>query len=109
MAELALDSQQSIKEVESLLRFPTQQEKILQLGDGLYYCQRALRKIQSELSGLFRDGETRTVAEIRDHLQITRKYAIPLLEYFDRNAITVRNGDRRSPGRSLLMHMDSDQ
>ena len=109
VAELALDSQQSIKEVESLLRFPTQQEKILQLGDGLYYCQRALRKIQSELSGLFRDGETRTVAEIRDHLQITRKYAIPLLEYFDRNAITVRNGDRRSPGRSLLMHMDSDQ
>ena len=43
----------------------------------------------------------RTVAEIRDHLKITRKYAIPLLQYFDREQITLRNGDFRTAGPEL--------
>ncbi len=36
-----------------------------------------------------------TVAEIRDLLQTTRKYAVPLCEYLDRIGLTVRQGDRR--------------
>lgn len=38
-----------------------------------------------------------TVAEFRDALHITRKHAIPLLEWLDRNGITVRTGDIRRP------------
>jgi len=31
----------------------------------------------------------------RDHFNTTRKYTIPLLEYFDREGVTVRVGDAR--------------
>jgi len=37
-----------------------------------------------------------TAAELRDALGVSRKYAIPLLEYFDAQAFTKRNGDLRT-------------
>jgi selenocysteine-specific elongation factor len=39
-----------------------------------------------------------TVAEIRDLLGTTRKYAVPLCEYLDRTGVTRREGDLRRPG-----------
>jgi selenocysteine-specific elongation factor len=41
------------------------------------------------------DGKGLTVAEIRDILGTTRKYAVPLCEYLDRAAVTRREGDLR--------------
>jgi selenocysteine-specific elongation factor len=39
-----------------------------------------------------------TVAEIRDLLGTTRKYAVPLCEYLDRVGVTRRDGDLRRAG-----------
>jgi selenocysteine-specific elongation factor len=41
------------------------------------------------------DGAGLTVAEIRDLLGTTRKYAVPLCEYLDRIGVTRRDGDLR--------------
>ena len=51
--------------------------------------------------GLLREKGEITVGEIRDLLQTSRKFALPLLEYFDREKITRRVGDKRLPGRAL--------
>ncbi|GBD35610.1 Selenocysteine-specific elongation factor [bacterium HR36] len=40
-------------------------------------------------------GRGLTVSEIRDLLQTTRKYAVPLCEYLDRQGFTRREGDLR--------------
>ena len=40
-------------------------------------------------------GPGATVAEIRDLLGTTRKFAVPLCEYLDRVAVTKREGDLR--------------
>ena len=40
-------------------------------------------------------GPGLTVAEIRDLLGTTRKYAVPLCEYLDRAGVTRRAGDLR--------------
>ena len=40
-------------------------------------------------------GPGATVAEIRDLLGTTRKYAVPLCEYLDRVGVTRREGDLR--------------
>ncbi|HSK30550.1 MAG TPA: SelB C-terminal domain-containing protein, partial [Candidatus Limnocylindria bacterium] len=47
-----------------------------------------LRKFLSE------KGEM-TAASFRDLIGSTRKYTIPLLEYFDRDGLTIRIGDVR--------------
>jgi selenocysteine-specific elongation factor len=36
-----------------------------------------------------------TAAQARDHLGVSRKYAIPLLEHFDKIGFTLRIGDNR--------------
>jgi selenocysteine-specific elongation factor len=41
------------------------------------------------------EGKGLTVAEIRDMLGTTRKYAVPLCEYLDRVGVTRREGDLR--------------
>jgi selenocysteine-specific elongation factor len=42
----------------------------------------------------FAQGEI-TPAAFRDRFGTTRKYTIPLLEYLDREGVTMRVGDRR--------------
>ncbi|WP_160317457.1 selenocysteine-specific translation elongation factor [Ornatilinea apprima] len=41
------------------------------------------------------NGTTFTMAQARDRLQTSRKYAVALLEYLDEQKITVREGDAR--------------
>ena len=46
-------------------------------------------------------GPGLTVAEIRDLLGTTRKYAVPLCEYLDRIGVTQRDGDIRTLAKEL--------
>jgi selenocysteine-specific elongation factor len=51
-----------------------------------------------------------TVA-FRDALGVSRKFAVPLLDYFDTIGWTVRTGSRRTPGRAArekLTHPTGD-
>lgn len=54
---------------------------------------------EAEMRRLVRErlaaGKGLTVAEIRDMLGTTRKYAVPLCEYLDRAGVTRREGDLR--------------
>jgi selenocysteine-specific elongation factor len=49
------------------------------------------RRVREHLS----TGPGATVAEIRDLLVTTRKYAVPICEYLDRIGLTRRVGDLR--------------
>jgi selenocysteine-specific elongation factor len=46
-------------------------------------------------------NETFTLAEYRDAMNTSRKYALAALEYFDRNKITKKDGDLRKAGPEL--------
>jgi selenocysteine-specific elongation factor len=69
---------------------------LVPVADGLYLHVDAeaemRRRIAERLSG---NGPGLTVAEIRDLLGTTRKYAVPLCEYLDRVGVTRREGDLR--------------
>ena len=54
----------------------------------------ALAKVREHLAS----KGTMTVAEFRDLVGTSRKYALPLLNYFDNQGHTVRDGDHRSAG-----------
>ena len=65
------------------------------LKDNIIYHQDALNEAESLLRDYFSHNNEITAAEFRDLLSITRKHAIPLLEYFDTARITLRVGDKR--------------
>jgi selenocysteine-specific elongation factor len=51
--------------------------------------------MRREVSARLEEGKGLTVADIRDMLGTTRKYAVPLCEYLDRVGVTRREGDYR--------------
>ena len=74
-------------------------EKVLTRVDTLVFHADALLQLRSEISALKRsapDGRaTVDVAAFKDRYGISRKFAIPLLEYLDRERVTRRTGDVR--------------
>lgn len=66
------------------------------IADDLYLHAEVEAEMRQKLRERFADGGAGlTVAEIRDLLGTTRKYAVPLCEYLDRAGVTRREGDLR--------------
>ena len=68
---------------------------LLRLKDNIVYHRNALCEAKHLLKEHLSHNNGITAAEFRDILGITRKHAIPLLEYFDTARITLRVGDKR--------------
>lgn len=78
------------------------QRKILVNCNGTVFHQQAIVRAKEAVKVLLLSHpQGFTVAQFRDALQVTRKYAIPLLEYLDQRAITRRIGDLRLGGTQL--------
>jgi selenocysteine-specific elongation factor len=65
------------------------------IGDGLYLHADAEAEMRRLVGDRLAAGPGLTVADIRDLLGTTRKYAVPLCEYLDRVGLTRREGDLR--------------
>ena len=70
------------------------------IGGSIHYLDfyldaEAERRMRDNLAERLSGGEGLTVSQIREILQTTRKYAVPLCEYLDRIGFTERQGDVR--------------
>ncbi len=83
-------------EKSSLLELLIREGKLARLKDGLIFHKDVLDGLQEDLVAfLKRHGEI-SVPEFRELTGgLSRKYLIPLLEYFDKERITIRIGDKR--------------
>src|SRR5262249_34078124 len=68
---------------------------LVQAGPDLYLHADAEAEMRRRVAERLAAGAGLTVAEIRDLLGTTRKYAVPLCEYLDRVGLTRRDGDLR--------------
>ncbi|OPY56462.1 MAG: Selenocysteine-specific elongation factor [Pelotomaculum sp. PtaU1.Bin035] len=85
-----------------LLQFFLRSGELVKVANNLYFPRETLDEVRQKITGyLYEKGEI-SVGELRDILQTSRKYALPLIEYFDKEKITRRVGDRRLPGRALV-------
>ena len=71
------------------------QGALLRLKDNIIYHKNALNEAENLLKEHLSLNNEISAAEFRDLLGITRKHAIPLLEYFDTARVTLRVGDKR--------------
>lgn len=84
-----------------LLQYLLRTGDLVKIAEELYFLKDVLASARQIVSRSLRDKGEITVAEVRDLLQTSRKFALPLLEYFDREKLTRRVGDKRLPGRAL--------
>jgi selenocysteine-specific elongation factor len=77
----------------SLLALLLREGKLVRAGENLILHHAAMERLRETLAA--RKQTYFTVTDFKAWTGISRKYAIPLLEYFDRERITRREGDRR--------------
>ena len=91
LAGLKVDKIRAQKIVTLLLR-----DKILmKISDDLVFHQSALADLRQKMAALKGTTPRIDVARFKDMTGVSRKYAIPLLEYLDRERVTKRVGDER--------------
>ena len=69
--------------------------RLVRVKESLYFHAEALHGIQDKLVAHLREKKEIGPADMKDLLGVSRKYAIPLMEYFDAQRVTVRQGERR--------------
>jgi selenocysteine-specific elongation factor len=82
-------------EEHELFQVLVQSGKLVRVKESLFFHAQALDSIQTKLVGLLRERKEIGPSDIKDLLGISRKYAIPLLEFFDQRRVTARVGERR--------------
>jgi selenocysteine-specific elongation factor len=82
-------------EEHELFQLLVEGRKLVRVKDSLYFHAEALASIQERLVAMLRERKEIGPGDIKDLLGISRKYAIPLLEFFDARRVTARVGERR--------------
>jgi selenocysteine-specific elongation factor len=83
------------KRLSDMLQHMAKEGALVRINDSLYITDSSFRKMIGQLKAFFSKKPEMTVAEFRDSLNTSRKYALPLLEYLDSHNITLRVGDVR--------------
>lgn len=81
--------------IAEMLRVGVERERFVQVGGNLYYPLKTLQQIRMTVQTYIEKEGSMTAAQFRDLTQSSRKYAVPLLEYFDEIGFTKRVGDAR--------------
>jgi len=72
--------------------------QLLRLGPDLHFDAQAVTDAREKVVGHLREHGTILAKDARDLVGSSRKYILPLLEYFDQQGITKRDGDIRVLG-----------
>ena len=82
-------------EEHELFQLLLEARKLVRVKESLYFHAQALDAIQDKLVTMLRERKEIGPGDIKDLLGISRKYASPLLEFFDARRVTTRVGERR--------------
>jgi selenocysteine-specific elongation factor len=77
------------------LRLLARQGRAVKVKNDLFYAPGPLLQISEIMVEHLRAKGEITPAEFREITGLSRKFMIPVLEYFDSQKITVRAGDKR--------------
>ncbi len=91
--EVVASSGVEVAKARTLLQMLLRQQKLVKIGDELVFHHSALEHLKEILAQ--HKGERFPVGTFKDWTGVSRKYAIPLLEYLDKMRLTRRDGDIR--------------
>ena len=83
------------KRLTDILSLMSKEGKVVRVSESVYMPVGVYNDMISLLLAFFEKRAEMTVAEFRDLLSTTRKYALPFLEFLDSQKVTLRAGDVR--------------
>ncbi len=91
LTRAAVDRDRAQKILQMLLR----ERLLVRVAEGLVFHRQAIENLKALLAEQKKKSGRLSVPQFKDLTGISRKYAIPLLEFLDRERITRRLGDER--------------
>jgi selenocysteine-specific elongation factor len=91
LAGLKIDLPRAQKIVTLMLR----DKLLIKVSEDLVFHRKTLEELKQQVSGWKSSSPKIDVSRFKDLVGVSRKYAIPLLEYLDREHVTRRAGDER--------------
>ena len=89
--ELRLDPR-SLREALGLL---IAEKKLVKITEEILMHERSLEPLREKVVAFLKGGAKLGMPEFKEISGVSRKYSVPLLEYFDRSGLTIRVGDQR--------------
>ena len=80
---------------QKILRILIKEQELVKVSEELVFHRSAIERLRTQLTQYKARSDRLNVSSFKDLAGITRKYAIPLLEYLDRERVTRRVGDER--------------
>ena len=95
LSEIVADVEKPPKKVKDLLKYLAQMGRVIPISSELALHVDAVAHAQDLLIKRLSSNEPMPSSEFKDIIGASRKYVIPLLEYFDRVRLTKRTGNTR--------------
>ena len=93
--ELAKKLKATNEQVLILLNIAEQNGDLLRLDGSLMFTRTNFLLLKEKVLDFFDSKTELSVVEFKELAKTSRKYAVPLLEYFDKQKITYRDGNVR--------------
>ena len=93
--EVAAELQVSENELRPVLQLLTKEGALIKVKEDLYFSRAALEDLEQRTVAFLQQNKELTPVQFKEISQVSRKFAIPLLEYFDGKKLTMRVGDKR--------------
>jgi selenocysteine-specific elongation factor len=84
-----------VKRMTELVTVLVERGEVVKVAPDLAYDRAVMADIEGRLRAHLEREREITAAGFRDLISASRKYSIPLLDYFDRSGVTIRSGDYR--------------
>jgi len=95
LKELATNLSTDESEIRNVVRLLIEEGTIIKAKEDMYFHGKAVERLKGELIQFLRVRHEITTAQFKEMTKVSRKYAIPLIEYFDNSKITIRVGEKR--------------
>jgi len=82
-------------QARKLVSLLAKEKRLVKVSENLLYHTESIARLKELLAGYKKQSAQIDVGKFKDLTDISRKYAIPLLEFLDRERVTRRVGDCR--------------
>ncbi len=93
--EVAAELRVPENELKPVLQLLTKEGALIKVKEDLYFPRLAVEDLEQKTISFLQQNKELTPLQFKEISQVSRKFAIPLLEYFDGKKLTMRIGDKR--------------
>lgn len=85
----------TFKEASPVYKLLQDEGSVVRIKEDMYFAKSAVNGLQKILEGYFAENEELGPQDFKELVGLSRKFSIPLLEFMDKEKITMRVGDKR--------------